>query len=273
MMISIDRRIAMMQVFILIVGALAMVGCAGGQSGDAAMPWEDPSYHTDFRATQAVSRPEPGKSGWTAWLRHSKDRARWVTERDVDILFVGDSIVFQWGRRGREVWQEHYGNRNAVNIGSSGDQTQHMLWHFQNGGLAGMKDRNPKVVVMMIGTNNRGNPELNGADTAYGILALLKELHAQLPESKILLLAIFPRGDTPTDTGRIRNDQINEIIRTYADNETVYWLDLADVFLDEQGNLNRDLMPDRLHPSVAGYQAWAKAMEPTLSKLLAGENE
>jgi len=250
------------------LGALALVGCAGPQAATEPMPWEDSTYHTDYRATQAVSRPEPGKRGWTAWLRHSRDRARWVTEREVDIVFVGDSIVFQWGRRGKTVWEEHYAPRNAVNIGSSGDQTQHMLWHFQNGGLVGMKDRNPRVVVMMIGTNNRGEPELKGADTAYGILALLKEIHAQLPESKVLLLAIFPRGDTPTDKGRVRNDQVNQIIKTYADGKTVHWLDLAHVFVDERGNLNRELMPDGLHPSVAGYEAWARAMEPTLTRLL-----
>jgi lysophospholipase L1-like esterase len=251
------------------IAAFLLAGCAGPKAAREPMPWEDPTYHTQYTSTQAVSRPEPGKSGWNLWLRHSRNRARWVTEREVDLLFVGDSIVFQWGRRGKDVWKEHYEPRNAVNIGSSGDQTKHMLWHFQNGGLTGMKDRNPKVVVMMIGTNNRGNPELEGADTAYGILALLKELHHQLPKSKILLLAIFPRGDTPTDKGRIRNDQINKIIRTYADNQTVYWLDIGHVFLDENGNMNRDLMPDRLHPSVAGYQAWVKAMEPTLAKLLA----
>lgn len=255
------------------LGLIGLLGCTSTQPRQATsptnqpMPWENPTYHTDYSSTQAVSRPEPGKSGWTLWMRHHNNRARWVSEQPVDILFVGDSIVFQWSRRGKDVWNEHYGDRNAVNIGSSGDQTQHMLWHFQNGGLAGMKDHNPKVVVVMIGTNNRGNPELKGADTAYGILALLKEIHHQLPNSKILLLAIFPRGDTPTDTGRVRNDQINRIIRTYADNTTVHWLDLADVFLDEQGNLNRELMPDGLHPSVAGYQAWAKAMEPTLTRL------
>jgi beta-glucosidase len=255
--------------FLMTATTLALVGCAGAPSASDPMPWEDPTYHTDFSATQAASRPGPGEGGWTAWLRHSNDRAQWVTEREVDLLFVGDSIVFEWRRKGRAVWDEYYGDLNAVNIGSSGDQTQHMLWHFQNGGLAGMKDRNPKLVIMMIGTNNRGAPELEGRDTAYGILALLKEIHKQLPESKVLLLAIFPRGDTPTDPGRIRNDQINTIIQTYADNKTVHWLDLKHVFLDEQGNMNRELMPDRLHPNLDGYRAWAEAMKPTIARLTA----
>jgi beta-glucosidase len=181
---------------------------------------------------------------------------------------IGDSIVFGWGREGRKVWNEHYGNRNAVNIGSSGDMTSHMLWHIQDGGLDGMKDQNPKAVVLMIGTNNPGTPANEGRDTAQGILALLKEVHQRLPNSKILLLAIFPRGLTPKDAGRIRNDQVNSILKTYADNKTVYWLDLKDTFLGKDGMLRKDLMPDALHPNVEGYREWATAMEPMLTNVL-----
>jgi beta-glucosidase len=233
------------------------------------MPWEDPSYARDISATQADSRAEErAKGGWTEFLRHHEDRKRWVTEKNVDILMIGDSIVFGWGRTGHEVWKEHYGTRHAVNIGSSGDRTSHMLWHIQAGGLDGMKARNPKAVVIMIGTNNRGEPANEGRDTAQGVLAILKEVHQRLPASKILLLAIFPREWKPTDPGRIRTDQVNGILQTYADNKTVYWLDLKETFLSQDGMLRKDLMPDALHPNVAGYREWAKAMEPKLTQLL-----
>jgi lysophospholipase L1-like esterase len=236
----------------------------------AAMPWEDPAYRTDLRATMAESRPGPEEDpkSWTEWLKHHEDRKHWCTEKEVDLLMVGDSIVFGWSRVGKPVWDAYYGDRKAVNIGSSGDRTYHMLWHFQNGGLDGMKERNPKVVLMMIGTNNRGEPEAKGEDTAYGVLALLKEIHAKLPESKILLMPIFPRGKTPDDPGRVRNEEINKILHTYVDNQTVHWLDLSHVFLDGQGNLKMNLMPDGLHPNLDGYWAWAEAMEPTISKFL-----
>lgn len=232
------------------------------------MPWEDPKYSTEIRATMAESRPGPNEKGWTEWLKHHQDRVNWCTEKEVDLLMVGDSIIFEWRRVGKDSWNEFYGDRKAVNIASSGDSTYHMLWHFQNGGLDGMKTRNPKLVVMMIGTNNRGIPELLGHDTAYGILALLKEIHAKLPESKILLMPIFPRGDTPEDKGRLRNKEINKIIQGYVDNKTVHWLDIGNIFLDEKGNLKRELMPDGLHPNAEGYRVWAKAMEPTIQKFL-----
>jgi len=240
-----------------LVWLLFFTGCTDPQihSANPPMPWEDATYTTDIPATEALSRPEKGEGGWTLWMKHHEDRKRWVAEKDVDLLMVGDSIVFTWSRVGKPVWDEFYANRNAVNIGSSGDRTQHMLWHFLHGGLDGMKDRNPKLVVVMIGTNNRG-------------VALLKEIHAKLPRSKVLLLAIFPRGDKPDNPGRLRNDEINQIIKTYADDKTVYWLDIGQTFLDDQGNLNRDLMPDGLHPNEKGFRAWAQAMEPTIKKLL-----
>ncbi len=233
------------------------------------MPWENPVYQKDIPSTMAASRPEPGEGdGWPLWMKHHDQRCQWVAEKEVDLLMVGDSIVFGWSRIGKPVWDEVYEGRKGVNIGSSGDQTKHMLWHFQNGGLTGMKDHNPKVVLVMIGTNNRGIPELHGYDTAYGILALLKEIHAQLPKSKILLMPIFPRGLTPKDEGRARNNEINEIIRTYVDDTTVHWLDIGHVFLNEDGTMKKELMPDGLHPNEAGYRVWADAMEPTLKKFL-----
>jgi lysophospholipase L1-like esterase len=252
-----------------ILALLAWMGAASLAAAQA-MPWENPKYETTLRDTQAESRPGPDEppNSWTAWLKHHEDRKRWCAEKKVDLLMVGDSIVFGWSRVGQKVWDEFYGKCNAVNVGSSGDRTYHMLWHFQNGGLDGMKDRNPKLVVMMIGTNNRGIPELHGYDTAYGILALLKEIHAKLPKSQILLMPIFPRGNTPTDAGRLRNDEINKIIQTYVDDKTVHWLDIGHVFLDEAGNMKKDLMPDGLHPNEEGYRVWGKAMEPTITKLL-----
>ena len=252
---------------VLFIAGSGLAVCATDVS--QKMPWEDPNYAKDISATQADSRAEErAKGGWTEFIRHHEDRKRWVTEKKVDILMIGDSIVFGWSREGHEVWNEHYGNRNAVNIGSSGDRTSHMLWHIQDGGLDGMKERNPKVVVIMIGTNNRGEPVNEGRDTAQGVLAILKEVHHRLPDSKILLLAIFPRDWKPTDEGRVRNDRVNGILKTYADNKTVYWLDLKETFLATDGMLRKDLMPDALHPNVEGYREWAKAMEPKLTELL-----
>ncbi len=194
-MANINRKYSMhlingFQKSLLLVAALLCVLSPTSFAQEAApspppqkMPWEDPSYAKDIPATQADSRAEErAKGGWTEFIRHHEDRKKWVTDKKVDILMIGDSIVFGWSREGHEVWNEHYGNRNAVNIGSSGDKTSHMLWHIQDDGLDGMKGRNPEVVVIVIGTNNRGEPANEGRDTAQGVLAILKEVHHRLPE-------------------------------------------------------------------------------------------
>lgn len=266
---NMTRTLPIRLIFLRCLLGIALMLPGPALAEDSTKPWKTPDYRTDIPATRATYRPEPGvEKGWTAWIRHHADRARWVREQQVDLLMVGDSIVFGWARTGKPVWDEFYGKRKAVNIGSSGDRTDHMLWHFQHGGLEGMKERNPKVVLMMIGTNNRGIPELKGHDTAYGILALLKEIHAQLPESKIALMPLFPRGKTPEDAGRLRNAEINAIIKGYADDRTVLWLDINHVFLNQDGSLKMELMPDGLHPNLEGYRVWAEAMEPTLKRLL-----
>jgi len=251
--------------FILEVIALTvLLGFAHLNLHAAEKPWADPFYNKDIPATQAVSRPESGEKGWLLWMKHHEDRKRWVAERKVDLLMIGDSIIFRWSRDGRKVWNEYYEKRNGCNIGSSGDWTKHMLWHFNQGGLDGLKEKNPKLVILLIGTNNQGEPD----EVAYGTLALLKELRVRLPESKILLLGIFPRGPNASSTVRIRNDKVNKIIQTYADGKIVHWLDLGYVFTDDEGNLNRELMPDGVHPRAKGFHAWAEAMEPTIIRLM-----
>ena len=111
---------ALMASAVLTITVGGLVGCATCFS--KKLPWEDPYYAKDISATQADSRAEErAKGGWTEFIRHHEDRKRWVTDKNVDILMIGDSIVFGWSREGHEVWDEHYGSRNAVNIGSSGD--------------------------------------------------------------------------------------------------------------------------------------------------------
>ena len=223
-------------------------------------------YHTNFHATQAKIRTV--EEGFSLWMpRHNNLKER-VRKEPVDLLMIGDSIVFRWERQGKKVWEEFYGNRRAVQIGSSGDHTDHILWRLQNGAVAGAQ---PKLTVLLIGTNNtglRGDPP---EETAYGVFAILQELKKRLPESKILLLGIFPRGNyaDASETHKRRLDQItdanqavNKIIKNYADEKTVFYRDFGSVFLTGDGYVDPKLMPDYVHPGEAGFRAWGQAMEP-----------
>jgi lysophospholipase L1-like esterase len=187
----------------------------------------------------------------------------------VDILFMGDSITDFWRNRGKSVWNKYYAPRHAANFGISGDRTEHVLWRIDHGELDGIK---PKVVVLMIGTNNTGK-ERNGSprnsvpEVIEGVQAVVADIRAKLPDSKILLLGIFPRG-TIDDPQRTQVAVINTVIAKLDDGKMVKFLDIGPQFLEADGSLSKDIMPDLLHPSKEGYQIWADAMEPTLAEML-----
>jgi len=119
----------------------------------------------------------------------------------------------------------------------------------------------------MIGTNNTGHKAQDPAETAAGVQRILDILEERTPDTKVLLLGVFPRGRTPFDRGRIINQGINQIIRRYADGKRVHYLDIGEVFLNEDGQLPASIMPDALHLNADGYRLWAEAMEPKLKEL------
>lgn len=196
--------------------------------------------------------------------RHEKILEK-VAEGGHELVFIGDSITQGWEGAGKETWEEFYGDRKALNLGYSGDRTEHVLWRLLNGELEGV---DPKAYVLMIGTNNTGHGLRPAGETADGIKLILELLQDRSPESKILLLSVFPRGEQPDDPKRMRNEEINDMIEHYADGKKIHWLDLTDTFLNEDGVLPKEVMPDALHPEQKGYRMWAEAMEPTLVKLL-----
>jgi beta-glucosidase len=183
----------------------------------------------------------------------------------IDVLFIGDSITQGWEKEGADIWKKYYAKRNAFNIGFGGDRTENVLWRLQHNAVDGMS---PKVAVLMIGTNNTGHRHEDPATTAAGIKVLLAELQQRLPVTKILLLAIFPRDEKPDGQLRQINDKINAIIKTYGDNNKVFFVDVNSVFLTKEGVLPKDVMPDLLHPNEKGYDLLAKALEPHLQELL-----
>ena len=152
-----------------------------------------------------------------------------VKKGNADLLMIGDSITHGWEGGGKDVWKQYYEKRNAVNLGIGGDQTQHVLWRLDNGNIAGIK---PKLAVVMIGTNNVGCG--NPAEIAAGVEAVVKKLRTKLPQTKVLLLAIFPRGADTKDHLRQVNAKTNEIIAKLADDKDVYFLDIGPKFLDRE---------------------------------------
>jgi len=186
------------------------------------------------------------------------------------VLFVGDSITDGWrGKNGKEVFETNYGSMDPFNIGIGGDKTQHVLWRLDHGEVDGIS---PKVAVLMIGTNNLGSEKraLNTDDEIVaGVTKIVKELNEKLPKTKVLLLGIFPRANKADSPFRARIKAINAQLAHLDDNGVhVKYLDFGDKFLEPDGTLSKEIMPDYLHPNAKGYGIWAEEMGPTLKSLM-----
>jgi len=218
------------------------------------------------QSTIATERTDKWGPGWKKRHNHIVKQANIDTEKR-QLVFVGDSITQSWGGGGKNVWAKNFAKFNALNSGISGERTEHTLWRLRNG--AWPKNLKPKVAVVMIGTNNtgagKGQPPM---ETAAGIKLIVEEIHKRSPQTKIILHAIFPRGATPQDGKRLMNDKINATISKLGKHKSVTYLDLADKFLDKNGNLPKEVMPDRLHPNAKGYQIWADNITPVINKLM-----
>jgi lysophospholipase L1-like esterase len=196
-------------------------------------------------------------------------------EGPIGVLFVGDSITAGW-TKAPHIWEHYYGKWQPANFGIGGDQTQHVIWRIENGELDGV---HPKVVVLMLGTNNT---TLNSADEiAAADKKIVGMIRSKIPEAKVLLLAIFPRGPRKNAQGVVTDDVIvdaqrrmdiinaaNAQLAQLDDGKNVRFLDINARFLADDGKIPSIIMPDQLHPTAAGYQLWAEAMQPTLEKMM-----
>ncbi|MBK1883996.1 GDSL family lipase [Luteolibacter pohnpeiensis] len=198
-------------------------------------------------------------------------KARWEGEvkaieenKDTQLVFLGDSITEGWDSRGSHVWKKEYEAYHPINFGIGGDRTEHLIWRIQNADLASLK---PKVAVIMIGTNNTGHQQRDPRETARGVRTVVKDLRKLWPDTQLLLLAIFPRGETPDDNLRKINAGVNKIISRLDDGKHIHYLDINQAFLTEDGTLSKDIMPDLLHPNEKGYEIWAEQIKPELEKL------
>ena len=189
-----------------------------------------------------------------AFLRRGK-------EGKIGVLFLGDSITEGWNGS-KDVWDAHFGKYAPANFGIGGDRTQHVLWRIANGELDGI---HPRVVVLMIGTNNIG---YRAEEIIRGDVAIVNAIHRKLPQTKILLLGIFPRGHDANDMARDRIALVNDSLAKLDRKQGVRYLDIGGKFLDPDGTLPKETMPDALHPNHRGYEIWADAMQPTLDRMM-----
>jgi beta-glucosidase len=205
-----------------------------------------------------ATRPAVGVDG-ASWLKMHESFVKRVRRGDIDVVFFGDSITYQFSGQGFVV---RYGKIKAVDFGINGDRTENVLWRINNGEMDGIS---PKVVVLLIGTNNLGH-NYTVSDTADGVGEIIKAIQAKSPSTKILLLGIFPRWNDAQFRQKIK--QTNKLIARYADGQRVRFLDFGDKFLEKDGKLSKEIMSDLTHLTHRGYEIWVQNMDTVLYEML-----
>ncbi|HUR57027.1 MAG TPA: GDSL-type esterase/lipase family protein [Opitutaceae bacterium] len=250
---------------ILTVGLAALIASAPAQTPPAPAA---PAAPVD------ASAPIPKTGNARFFQLHEKFLERGKAG-PIGVLFLGDSITEGWGKA-PHIYEHYYGKMQPANFGIGGDQTQHVVWRIENGELDGIS---PKVVVLMLGTNN------SGAHSAEQIAAadrkIISMIRSKLPQAKVLVLGIFPRGPRKNAQGVVtdavaadaakRMDVIKAVNADLAkldDGKNIRYLDISAKFLGDDGKIPSIIMPDQLHPTAAGYQLWAEAMQPLLTEMM-----
>ena len=198
------------------------------------------------------------------------------TRGKIDVYFLGDSITRRWGTTDEryrpllENWRKNFYGWNAANFGWGADGTQHMLWRLENGELDGV---NPKIIVLMAGTNNVGKESPVGADdpriadTTRGIRTIVELCRKKAPAATIIITGITPRNDNIAVMPII--DGINANLARLADGRSIRYLDLNPQLADSNGKLFDGMTdPDQLHLALGAYQIWADALKPIFTELL-----
>lgn len=208
-----------------------------------------------------ATMPTPqSKSTDDWWTQRFIEKNQSVKNGNIDLVFIGDSITHGWETEaGKDTWKEYYSKRKSFNLGFRSDHTEHVIWRLQNGNIDGI---NPKLAILTIGTNNTGYRMDDPVMIADGIKLIVENIHMKSPRTKILLLGIFPRGETVDDVMRKNNEKVNKIIKNYPnDYEFVHYMDISKNFLNDDGSLSIEIMYDLLHLTSKGYAIWAEAIE------------
>jgi lysophospholipase L1-like esterase len=231
-----------------------------------------PQLSTD--TSPAADQPTP-RTDQNSQIAHAQllEKAR---KGRIDVYFAGDSITRRWGTSDEQYktflanWRQNFFGWNAANFGWGGDTTQNILWRLKNGELDNI---NPKIIVVMAGTNNVGKRSAEGsedprvADITRGIKAILDVSRQKAPRATIVLMGITPRNDNFAVMPVI--NQINDNIARFADGKKIKYVNINKKLADKDGKFFEGMAnPDGLHLDVKGYQVWADALKPIFRKLL-----
>ena len=205
----------------------------------------------------------------------------------VKLVFLGDSITDFWqlgdnpwvrGQRfGIDRWKpafvEGLPENKALNMGISGDRTEHVLHRIQPKAEGGMgqldaPELNPEFIVLMIGINNTWAQEDPVVDSVVaGIASVVDAVHARKPKARIILQSLLPTHEAERNRNVVLpvNSRISALAGQNPYSAYVTYLNLYPLFTDAGGLQKKEFfVSDGVHPSDAGYRAWRAALLPFL---------
>jgi lysophospholipase L1-like esterase len=195
---------------------------------------------------------------------HTIDLAAVAAGQASNVVFLGDSITqFFQQKAGASVWSSRIAPLGAADLGVAGDTTNNLLWRLENGELAGQ----PRVAVLMIGTNNLGYLGESVDQTVAGIEADIAAIHSISPGTEILLNGLFPRG-LPTDQLRAEVLAVNAQLSNLAGSLGVIYSNPGANLVTADGSLGPNVLTDLLHPNASGYEIWADGDVNTIREML-----
>ncbi len=195
------------------------------------------------------------------------------SQSNPDTVMIGDSITHLWGGlpaeprgdRSAASWDKLFAGKSVINMGFGFDRTQNVLGRLERGELDGIQ---PRAIVLHIGTNNLPATPAARANTpeeiAEAIESILLQCKARCPKAKLILMALMPRGEKPDHPLRIKTNAVNALLPAVAKSAGAILADVTPQLLAADGTYTREMAPDALHPSAAGYAEWAKLLQPLL---------
>lgn len=248
--------------------ALTAIGLACTAAAQAPQLPAGRRFPAPTPADQPAPRTDPNSMTAHEQLLQKAHQGR------IDVYFEGDSITRRWGATDYPAllanWKENFFGWNAADFAWGADRIQNILWRLENGELDGI---DPKVIVLLAGTNNVGSrvrpggDEAEVADITRGMQAVLRTMQQKAPNATIILTAIFPRNDNTAVVPTI--NKINANLAKMADGGKIRFLNVNGKLANADGVLYEGMMNnDKLHPALKGYQVWADALKPILTELL-----
>jgi len=223
-----------------------------------------------YRSQIPAAKIEEDCYDWYA--RHDRCR-RLAAAKSHEVVLIGDSITHFWKcddaprSTGDDSFDALFGGRSALNLGYGYDRTQNVLYRLRNGEFA---NQQPRFAVLHIGTNNLGGspnlPPDPPAEVAAGIVDIIALIREFSPQTKIILMEIFPRGEGGDDLAERIRETNRMLLRQFAADPGVVMIDLAPEFATPTGGIRPELSDDLCHPNAAGYRIWARKLQEIFNR-------